>query len=284
MDIITSISGTRELVFNARKQGKTIGFVPTMGALHPGHASLIDAAVKRCDYVVVSIFVNPTQFGPDEDFDKYPRDLRADSVLCETHGADLIFAPHVHEMYPERLNTWVDVENITDTLCGKFRSGHFRGVTTVCSKLFNIVMPDYAFFGQKDVQQVAVIRRMVADLNIPLEVVSCQTVRDPDGLATSSRNKYLTNEQRQDALLISRALFGCLEAVKQGTRDSEKLIVQMKNMLLSSDKVDIQYIEIVDPSDLTPIETIKESTVVAIAAFVGQTRLIDNILVDLRDL
>ena len=283
MIIVNSISQVRQHITAARAQGKTIGFVPTMGALHIGHASLIDVAAKQCDYVVVSIFVNPTQFGPTEDFDKYPRTLDADAQICSQHGADLIFAPEPNHMYPDKLITWVNVECITDTLCGRFRPGHFRGVTTVCAKLFNIVTPDLAFFGQKDAQQVAVIKTMVADLNMPLSIVTCPTVRDPDGLATSSRNKYITEPQRNDALLISKALFHCRDLVRQGTLNSSELIEKIKNILTSSPNVDIQYVEIVDPATLGPLEQINGRALVAIAAYVGRTRLIDNIMLDLHD-
>lgn len=283
MKIVKTIAEVRQDVFVARSQGKTIGFVPTMGALHIGHASLIDAAVEKCDYVIVSIFVNPTQFGPTEDMDKYPRDLDADAAICSEHGADLIFAPEVNEMYPGQLITWVDVENITASLCGSFRPGHFRGVTTVCAKLFNIVSPDYAFFGQKDAQQVVVIRQMVSDLNMPLQIVTCPIIRDPDGLATSSRNKYLSESERLDALLLSKSLFKCKDLYKRGVEDTSELISKIHSVLSESENVQIQYIEIVDPLTLAPIEQVKAEALVAIAAHVGSTRLIDNILLGLHD-
>ena len=284
MDIVKTISETRQLVSNARKAGKIIGFVPTMGALHVGHASLIDVAAAKCDFVVVSIFVNPTQFGPSEDLDKYPRTLDEDAKLCAEHGANLIFAPEVSEMYPDKIVSWIDVEQITDSLCGQFRPDHFRGVTTVCAKLFNIVLADYAFFGQKDAQQVAVIKRMVTDLNMPLEIIACPTIRDKDGRATSSRNKYLSESQRNDALLISKALFKCADSVKQGTYDTNELIAQMADILAKSPNIELQYIEIVDTENLRKIDKITDKALVAIAAFAGKTRLIDNILLDLNNL
>ena len=203
MNIVKTIDEIREQVRQARQRGLRIGFVPTMGALHAGHCSLIETARRQCSFVVVSIFVNPTQFGPTEDFSRYPRNLSADAAMCEKAGADVIFAPEDSVLYPTPQRAWVTVEKLTDNLCGRFRPGHFRGVTTVCMKLFNIVGADAAFFGQKDAQQVAVIRRMVADLNLPLQIVTCPTIREPDGLAMSSRNQYLSAEQRKQAVLLS---------------------------------------------------------------------------------
>ena len=284
MDIVKTISELRQHVAAARSQGKTIGFVPTMGALHIGHASLITAACEKCDYVVVSIFVNPTQFGPSEDLDKYPQDIAADAKLCRDRGADIIFAPTVGEMYPDELVTWVDVEKLTEPMCGQIRPGHFRGVTTVCAKLFNIVSPDYAFFGQKDAQQSIVIKRMVADMNIPLEIVTCPTVRDADGLAASSRNKYLDENQRRDALLISKSLLKCLQLVEKGNCDSGLLKNEIQKTMTISPEIKVQYIAIVDPETLQEIDTITEKALVAIAVTIGSTRLIDNILIDLNNL
>jgi len=284
MDIVKTISELRQHVTAARSQGKTIGFVPTMGALHIGHASLIKAACEKCDYVVVSIFVNPTQFGPSEDLEKYQRDLDADVKICTDCRADIIFAPTVAEMYPGELITWVDVEKITESLCGESRPGHFRGVTTVCAKLFNIVCPDYAFFGQKDAQQVTVIKRMVADLNMPLEIVTCPTVRDNDGLATSSRNKYLTEIQRKDALLISKSLLKCLQLVEKGNCDAALLKNEICKTMTISPDIKVQYVAIVDPETLQEIDSITDKALVAIAVNIGDTRLIDNILIDLNNL
>ena len=281
MEVVKTIKDVREAVSTARTDGKSIGFVPTMGALHAGHVLLIDRAVADCDFVVVSIFVNPTQFGPNEDFDKYPCDLDADAAVCEKAGADVIFAPSASEMYPSQNSTWVDVDGITDHLCGASRAGHFRGVTTVCTKLFNIVCPDQAFFGQKDAQQAIVIKRMVADLNMSLEIVVCPTVRQKDGLALSSRNKYLSDVERKDALLISKALKACDKAISGGEYDAEKLVALMKS-IISGGAVDIEYLSIVDTRTLENVSKIEGQVLVAIAVRVGKTRLIDNIFVDLN--
>lgn len=281
MEVVKTIKEVRAVVSAARAEGKRIGFVPTMGALHAGHVSLIDRAVVDCDFVVVSIFVNPTQFGPNEDFDKYPHDLDKDAAICEKAGADVIFAPSACEMYPSQNFTWVDVEGITDHLCGASRAGHFRGVTTVCTKLFNIVCPDEAFFGQKDAQQAIVIKRMVADLNMPLEIVVCPTVRQEDGLALSSRNKYLSDAERKDALLISKALKACDKAIAGGEYDAQKLVALMKS-IISGGAVNIEYLSIVDTRTLENVSEIEGQVLVAIAVKVGKTRLIDNIFVDLN--
>ena len=281
MELVRTIESVRQSVAAARAEAKSIGFVPTMGALHAGHVSLIEEAVRRCDFVVVSIFVNPTQFGPGEDFDKYPSDLEGDMSICARAGVDLVFAPGASEMYHEANITWVDVEKLTLNLCGRLRPGHFRGVTTVCAKLFNIVSPDVAFFGQKDAQQAIVIKRMVADLNMPLEIVVCPTVREPDGLAVSSRNQYLTDSERKDALLLSAALAECEKMVSKGERDCAKLIEAMRAVISRSSKIEIDYISIVDTTTLADIDIIKDKALVALAAKIGSTRLIDNIFVGL---
>ncbi|RKY05449.1 MAG: pantoate--beta-alanine ligase, partial [Planctomycetota bacterium] len=241
MEITGKIATVRKRIEQARRDGKRIGLVPTMGALHAGHMSLVNAAVGACDYVVVSIFVNPTQFGPNEDLDEYPRDIEADSRLCAAAGVELIFAPDVSEMYPSRNMTWVNVAELTTGLCGRNRPGHFRGVTTVCNKLFNIVRPDVAFFGQKDAQQAIVIKRMVADTNLPLEIEICPTVREKDGLAMSSRNKYLDEQQRKDALLLYKALTRARQMVRQGARDSRQIIAAMNEILQSAPGVAAEY-------------------------------------------
>ena len=228
MEIVKTTESVRVLVKAARSEGKKVGIVPTMGALHVGHISLIEAAVKECDFVVVSIFVNPTQFGEGEDFEKYPRPLEADLDICRKGGVDVVFLPTSEQMYPTENITWVNVEKLTDTLCGESRPGHFRGVTTVCAKLFNIVGPDAAFFGQKDAQQTVVIKRMVADLNIPVEIVVCPTVREGEGLAVSSRNKYLTEEQKKDAALIYKSLQKCREMIEAGTTDTGQITAEMR--------------------------------------------------------
>ena len=282
MEVTGKIATVRKRTDQARRDGKRIGLVPTMGALHAGHMSLVNAAVQACDYVVVSIFVNPTQFGPNEDLDEYPRDLEADSRLCEKGGVELIFAPDVREMYPSRNMTWVNVEELTTGLCGRNRPVHFRGVTTVCNKLFNIVRPDVAFFGQKDAQQAIVIKRMVADTNLPLEIEICPTVREKDGLAMSSRNKYLDEQQRKDALLLYKALTRARQMVQQGVRNSRQIIAAMTEILQSAPDVATEYANIVDPETLAELETITDRAIIAVAAKVKTTRLIDNIIVDLN--
>ncbi|MBE0537985.1 MAG: pantoate--beta-alanine ligase [Phycisphaerae bacterium] len=281
MDVTTRIETVRERVDAARAAGKRIGFVPTMGALHAGHVSLMEAAGRRCEYVVVSIFVNPTQFGPNEDFDAYPRDITADRQICESAGVELVFAPGVGDMYPSRNLTWVTVESLTEGLCGRHRRGHFRGVTTVCNKLFNIVRPDAAFFGQKDAQQAIVVKRMVADTNLPLEVAICPTLREADGLAMSSRNVYLSTGERADALLLYRALTKAESMVRQGERNCSQLVSAMR-AVMQSGAVVVEYISIVDTETLYDLAEIEDVALIAVAARVGKTRLIDNIVVDLN--
>jgi len=278
--IAKTIARIREYVAQARAAGKTVGFVPTMGALHAGHASLIEAAARRCDYVVVSIFVNPTQFGPGEDLEKYPRPFEKDVQVCERCGAHAIFAPSAEEMYPRKNSTWVTVEKLTEPLCGRFRPGHFRGVTTVCTKLFNIVGADVAFFGQKDAQQATVIRRMVADLNMPLEIVVCPTVREPDGLAMSSRNQYLSPQERSQAPVIYRALQRCGEMIKAGEQNAAKITEGMSEVLRQVPALQVEYVSIVDAESLEPCDRVRGQVLVAVAARLGSTRLIDNIRVD----
>jgi pantoate--beta-alanine ligase len=282
MEIAETIESIRRIIEAARDKGKTIGLVPTMGALHIGHISLIESAVKKCDYVVVSIFVNPTQFVPGEDFDKYPRPFEADLEVCKKAGVDAVFAPTPEQMYPEENITWVNVERLTEPLCGQFRPGHFRGVTTVCTKLFNIVGPDIAFFGQKDAQQAIVIRRMVADLNMPLEIAICTTVREPNGLAVSSRNKYLTAEQKKDATNIYKSLQKCRQMIENGIRDTSEIIAEMTEILQQVPSIKIEYISIVDAETLQNIDQIKGKVLAAVAVKIGPARLIDNILVDVQ--
>jgi len=280
MEIAKTIESVRQLVKAARSKGKKIGLVPTMGALHIGHISLIEAAVKQCDFVVVSIFVNPTQFGPGEDFEKYPRPLDADLKICRKAGVDVVFAPTQDQMYPSENFTWVNVEKLTELLCGQSRPIHFRGVTTVCAKLFNIVAPDIAFFGQKDAQQAIVIKRMVADLNMPLEIVICPTVRRPDGLAVSSRNKYLTEEQKKDATLIYKSLQKCREMIDAGAAGSETITTEMRKILSQAPSIEIEYVNIVDAENLQNLDKIAGKVLAAVAVQIGPARLIDNILVD----
>ncbi len=280
MKIAKTIESIRRLIKAARRASKTIGFVPTMGALHKGHISLIEAAKKKCDFVVVSIFVNPTQFGPKEDFKKYPRPLEADLKMCREAGVDVIFAPTPKGMYGSENLTWVDVEKLSEPLCGKFRQGHFRGVATVCAKLFNIVLPDIAYFGQKDAQQAIIIKRMVADLNIPLKIVVCPTVREKNGLAMSSRNQYLTPQQKKDAAYIYKSLQKCRQMIKQGTRDTKKITSAIRKILRWIPSSKIQYISIVDAETLQNIDKIAGRVLAAVAVKIGPTRLIDNILID----
>ena len=280
MEVVETIESIRKLVKGARQQGKKIGFVPTMGALHTGHVSLIKAAAKRCDFVVVSVFVNPTQFGPGEDFNKYPRPIDADLKICRESGVDIVFIPTTEQMYSAECITWVNVEKLTELLCGRSRPGHFRGVTTVCAKLFNIVRPAIAFFGQKDAQQAVVIKRMVADLNMPLEIVVCPTVRQPDGLALSSRNKYLTEQQKKDATYIYKALQKCQQMINAGETDSEKIIADMRKILNQWSSVEIEYVSIVDAETLQGFDKVSGKVLAAVAVRIGTCRLIDNIVVD----
>ncbi len=280
MEVVETIEAVRQQVAAARKKGKKIGLVPTMGAFHQGHISLIERAVKDSDFVVVTIFVNPTQFGPGEDFQKYPRNLDADIETCRKIGVDLVFAPTVNQIYASENLTWVNVEKLTELLCGQFRPGHFRGVTTVCAKLFNIVQADIAFFGQKDAQQAIVIKRMVDDLNMPLKIVLCPTVRDADGLALSSRNEYLSEQQRKDATLIYKSLQKCREMVDAGVTNTEEIINQMRNILSQAPSINIEYVSIVDAETLQSLDHITGKILAAVAVRIGPARLIDNILLD----
>jgi pantoate--beta-alanine ligase len=250
-----------------------------MGALHEGHLSLVRAAKKRCDAVAVSIFVNPTQFAPTEDLAKYPRQFARDKDLLKEEGVEILFAPSVEEMYSPGASTWVTVEGIGDKLDGRTRPGHFRGVTTVVAKLFHVIEPDAAFFGQKDAAQVAVVRRMVRDLNFPVEIVVCPTVRETDGLAMSSRNAYLTVDERQRALVLNRSLRKVEEVFGHGERNSANLIVAARGVFAGEPAVRIDYVEIVDPATLDPMANVAGEALVAVAAYVGSTRLIDNILI-----
>jgi len=276
MKTVNTISEIRQITKEWKAKGFSIGFVPTMGYLHEGHKSLIEKARVENDKVVVSIFVNPTQFGPNEDFEKYPRDLEKDAALCSDAGADLIFAPEVNEMYPEGSHTFVDVEGITEGLCGEKRPGHFRGVCIVVSKLFNIVSPHRAYFGEKDAQQLAVIKRMVNDLNFDIEVKGCPIIREEDGLAKSSRNTYLSAEERIAARVLSRSLNKGKEALSKGERDSDNLKNIILNELNSEPLAKIDYVEIVDSSTLKSIKNIEKPILTAMAVYIGKTRLIDN--------
>ena len=278
MEIATTIEATRAQCRAARRAGLRIGLVPTMGALHEGHLSLVRAAKAQSDFVAVSIFVNPLQFGPTEDLARYPRDFERDRDLLQQEGVDLIFAPTVSEMYPTPAITYVNVEGLSERLDGQSRPGHFRGVTTVVSKLFHIVEPDLAVFGQKDAAQVAIIRRMVRDLNMPVEIVVAPIVREPDGLAMSSRNAYLDPKQRKQALVLSAALRGVQESFEGGERSAAKLIAAGRKFLEQEPDVRLDYFSVVDPQSLEPVENVLHDSLVAVAAYVGTTRLIDNVV------
>src|SRR5216683_6200895 len=280
MKICATIPEARAACRDARAGRKRLGLVPTMGALHEGHLSLVRAAKTQCDAVAVSIFVNPTQFGPTEDLSKYPRQFDRDCRLLEKEGVDILFAPPVEEIYPDGVVTWVLVEGLGEKLDGRSRPGHFRGVATIVAKLFHILEPDAAFFGQKDAAQLAVIRRMVRDLNFPVEVVACPIVRESDGLAMSSRNAYLNRDERGRALVLRRSLEQVQQEFQAGERIAAKLISAAKEVFAREPHVVLDYFEIVDPDTLDPVERISQKTLVAVAAYVGSTRLIDNAVID----
>jgi len=278
MRVCTTITEIRSALRRAQGSDLRLGFVPTMGALHEGHLSLVRAAKAACDAVVVSIFVNPTQFGPREDLAKYPRPFERDCGLLQKEGVDFLFAPSAEEMYPQGSVTWVEVEGLSEKLCGRSRPGHFRGVTTVVSKLFHIIQPSAAFFGQKDAAQCAIIRRMVRDQNFPVEMVVCPIVREPDGLAMSSRNAYLSPSERKSALVLYRALSEIQSCFEHSERSAARLIAAGKKVLAEEPGARLDYLEIVDPESLGSVPVIGGTALVAVAAFVGSTRLIDNIL------
>ncbi|NPV43434.1 MAG: pantoate--beta-alanine ligase [Firmicutes bacterium] len=278
MKVIKSIPEVREMVKCAKKEGKTIALVPTMGYLHQGHISLVRIAGDRGDFVVVSIFVNPLQFGPSEDLKEYPRDLNRDTMLLEREGVDLVFAPDVEEMYPEEQLTTVEVKGLTEVMCGAYRPGHFTGVATVVTKLFNIVQPDIAVFGQKDAQQAAVIKKMVKDLNLPVEIIVGPVVREEDGLAMSSRNVYLNSEERKAALVLYRALKKGENLLDGGVRSAKTVIESIEKEFGKEPLARLQYVYICHPETLKEIITIEKRAMIAVAAFIGKTRLIDNIL------
>jgi pantoate--beta-alanine ligase len=276
MKICPTIQEVRATSRSLREHGQRLGLVPTMGALHEGHLSLVRAAKAQCDAVAVSIFVNPTQFGPTEDLARYPRRFEHDCELLKKEGADLVFAPSAGEMYPKDEVTWVTVEGLSEKLDGRSRPGHFRGVTTVVAKLFHIIGPDAAFFGQKDAAQVAIIRRMVRDLNFAVEIVVCPIVREPDGLAMSSRNAYLHPDERQRALVLQRSLQSVEKEFRAGERNAARLITAGREVFAQEPQVRLDYFEIVDPDTLDPLEQISRPALAAVAAYVGSTRLIDN--------
>ena len=278
MKIVSTIEEVRAQVKEWKKEGLSIGFVPTMGYLHEGHMSLIDAAGEN-DRVVVSIFVNPMQFGPTEDLASYPRDLEHDAKLCEEHGVDLIFHPTPEEMYGDQFYSYVDMDVLTKELCGLSRPVHFRGVCTVVTKLFNIVTPDRAYFGQKDGQQLAVIKRMVRDLNMDIEIVGCPIVREEDGLAKSSRNTYLSHEERKAALILSKTVALGKELAKT-EKDANKVVEAMKKNIETEPLAKIDYVEAVDALSMAPVEKLEGTCMLAMAVYIGKTRLIDNTLIN----
>jgi pantoate--beta-alanine ligase len=275
MVVVKNIDEMKKICRELRKE-KTIGFVPTMGYLHEGHLSLVRRSKKENDITVVSIFVNPTQFGPNEDYNSYPRNLNRDASLLEKEDVDYVFIPEIEQMYPKDYSTYINEEKLSRHLCGRSRPGHFRGVCTVVTKLFNIVKPNRAYFGQKDAQQFRVIRRMVRDLNMDVEVIECPIVREPDGLAMSSRNIYLSTEERNQALALNRSLKIAENLYRSGEKNTERMKEKIVQYLSSFDKIKIDYVEIVSEETLEPVEKIEGKVIVAIAAWVGKARLIDN--------
>lgn len=281
MRVIDSISGLKAIIRVQKKAGKAIGFVPTMGYLHEGHMSLVRASVADNDFTVMSIFVNPTQFGENEDFDKYPRDFQRDSAKAESCGVDVLFTPSVGEMYPDGYNTYVEVAgDITGKLCGKSRPGHFRGVATVVTKLLNLVEPDKAYFGQKDAQQAAIITKLARELDMNLEIVTCPIVREKDGLAMSSRNIYLNSEERKAALVLSESLFEAETRIKAGERSAERILTDINDKIAGEELACIDYIALVDALTLEDLKQVKGKALIALAVKFGNTRLIDNITVE----
>lgn len=280
VNIVRTVAELRAEIARARREGKRIGLVPTMGALHEGHLSLVRASRAECGYTVASIFVNPTQFGRNEDFARYPRTLEADAKLLGAAGTDLAFVPDADEVYPPGSSSFVDVGPVAEPLEGQFRPGHFRGVATVVLKLFNMVQPDVAFFGQKDFQQTAVIRRMVADLNVPVAICVCPTIREPDGLAMSSRNRYLSPDARRRALVLSQSLQLAAKRVDEGQRDADRILAEMRSLIETAHDAQIDYVALVAPHTLQPVRQITGQTLAVLAVKIENTRLIDNALVE----
>jgi pantoate--beta-alanine ligase len=277
MTVVRTVAGMKALARRWRREGKRIGFVPTMGYLHEGHLSLVHDSTDRADVTVVSIFVNPAQFGPNEDFKKYPRDLEKDAAFLSAAGVDVLFYPDAAEIYPPAYRTYVEVEGLQDRLCGRTRPGHFRGVATIVLKLFDIVAPDLAFFGAKDAQQVLIIRRMAADLDLDVEIVTCPIVREPDGLALSSRNAYLGPAERQAALVLSSGLRRAEQAVAAGERDAGRIVARVRSTIEAEPLFRIDGFDVVDPETLDPVAEIRGEVLIALAVFIGATRLIDNV-------
>ena len=278
MKIVKTIEEVRNITSQWRAEGMSVGLVPTMGFLHEGHKSLIDRAVSENDRVVVSDFVNPTQFGPSEDLEAYPRDINRDAELCEKAGAALIFNPEPSEMYYDDCEAYVNINSLSDELCGKSRPIHFKGVCTVVNKLFNIVQPDRAYFGEKDAQQLAIIKHMVQDLNMDIEVVGCPIIREEDGLAKSSRNTYLGSEERKAALILSKAVKLGEDMAKSGENDAEKIVSKMKELINTEPMARIDYVEAVDAISIKPVKKMDGAVLVAMAVYIGKTRLIDNFI------
>lgn len=279
MKIAVTVSEVRNQVSEWRKQGLSVGLVPTMGYLHEGHKSLITRAVSENDKVVVSVFVNPMQFGPSEDLESYPRDMDRDVAVCEEAGAALVFHPEPSEMYHEGFSSYIDMNTLTEGLCGKSRPTHFRGVCTVVAKLFNIVVPDRAYFGQKDAQQLAVVRHMADDLSYGIEIIGCPIVREEDGLAKSSRNTYLSNEERKAALILNKALSEGKKLINSGEKDADKIKATISDIINTEPLARIDYVEVVSWDTLEPIKEINGQVLAAVAVFIGKTRLIDNFII-----
>jgi len=279
MKIVNDPVKAQKIIKELKLKRKSIGFVPTMGALHEGHLSLIRSSCKENDFTVVSIFVNPVQFGPKEDLNKYPRPIKNDLVLCKKAGVDLVFHPMAENIYPQGYKTWVTVDGLSKELCGKSRPVHFRGVTTVVAKLFNIIQPDAAYFGQKDAQQAIIIEKMAQDLNFPVKIQAIPTVREKDGLALSSRNIYLNKQERQDALVLQQVLDLAKSVIKSGERNTQKVIFLMRRFIAHKSSAKIDYVEIVDYNNLLPARIISGKCLVALAVWIGKTRLIDNVIV-----
>jgi pantoate--beta-alanine ligase len=280
MKTLTQVAEMQVAAAGVRGSGRRVGFVPTMGALHAGHLSLVRAARQRSDVVVVSIFVNPAQFGPGEDYRAYPRDLEGDAARLLREGVDFLFAPPPEEIYPTGFQTFVEVEKLSRPLCGQSRGGHFRGVATVVTKLFNIVQPDLAFFGRKDAQQSILIRQMVRDLNLPVEIIVCPIVREPDGLAMSSRNAYLSREERRAALVLHRSLSRARERLEAGAHSGKEVVATMRAELAAEPLARADYMEVVDAETLEPVERLEGTILVALAVWIGKARLIDNLMAE----
>ena len=283
MKTITKAKEIHDAVKEEKSRGKSVGLVPTMGFLHEGHLSLVRESVQQTDVTVVSIYVNPAQFGPKEDLKEYPRDINRDTEILEAEGVDYIFSPDNEEIYPEGYKTYVEVHDMQDTLCGRSRPGHFRGVCTVVLKLFNIIEPDFAYFGQKDAQQAIILKRMVQDLNLGVKIEVLPIVREEDGLALSSRNAYLDQEERKAARVLSQSLEEAREMVKSGEQDSGQIISRMKEMISQEPRAKIDYVEIVDRENLNPVAKIEKEALAALAVFVGKVRLIDNMILKVKE-